>query len=297
MAIANTNGLKGSLTRFDKGTDVAEVTRVLARDGGCVISNFLTANEVRSFNNELDPYLAKLNPAGNSDIPELFRDFQGRNTKRLNELTTISKTWRDVILNDDYMHAICHEILEKPSGSYWLSTAQMIEIGPGSAAQPLHRDAGNWWPFYEMGPKGPDTYVNFLVALTDTTEENGATRYSPGSDKWPFDANDANVGEESACIPCELRAGDVLVIKDRIVHGGGANKTKDFFRRVVSVAICTSAFAQEEAHCLLIDRDLVKTLPKRAQAFLGFRSQYPKGSPGLMTVHSENIAKYLGLDS
>ena len=60
-----------------------------------------------------------------------------------------------------------------------MTTAQVIEIGPGNAAQMLHRDLENWFPFIAMGPAGPEVTVNFLIALTDFTEENGATRVIP----------------------------------------------------------------------------------------------------------------------
>ena len=37
-----------------------------------------------------------------------------------------------------------------------MTTAQVIEIGPGNKAQMLHRDLENWYPFIGMGPKGPE---------------------------------------------------------------------------------------------------------------------------------------------
>ena len=51
----------------------------------------------------------------------------------------------------------------------------------------------------------------------------------------------------------------------------------------------------EEAYPFLIDLELVKTLSPRVQKMLGFRSLYPKGSPGLWQNNYEEIANFLGL--
>ena len=37
--------------------------------------------------------------------------------------------------------------------------------------------------FDKISPTAPEAIINFLVALTDFTEENGATRVIPGSHK------------------------------------------------------------------------------------------------------------------
>ncbi|RKK06533.1 hypothetical protein BFJ65_g18730 [Fusarium oxysporum f. sp. cepae] len=282
------------IKRVPKSTSYETISKIIKDDGAVVINEYMTAQQVRNFNSELDPTIAAMDTCGELNLPEEFKAFQGHQTKRLCNLTTLSRTWREELLDDDFMHGVCDEVLKKNIGDYWMSTAQLIEIGPGNVQQPLHRDAGNWWPFYVMGPAGPTCYLNFLMALTDTTVENGATRFIPGSNKWSYTADWPNTGSDDWTLPVELKAGDVLVIDDRIVHGGGANKTKDFHRRVVSVAITSSVFTQEEANSLVIKPELAKNLPERVKRFLGFRSQYPQGSPGLWSFNTEDIGKVLG---
>ena len=60
-----------------------------------------------------------------------------------------------------------------------LHLTQAIAIGPGETAQPIHRDqwAFDFFPF----PAGYDVQCNTIWALTDFTEENGATRVVVGS--------------------------------------------------------------------------------------------------------------------
>jgi hypothetical protein len=43
--------------------------------------------------------------------------------------------------------------------------------------------------------------------------------------------------------------------------------------------------------------DIAKTLSPRVQRMLGFRSQYPTGSPGLWQVDYADLGDYLGLDA
>ncbi|PKZ65287.1 phytanoyl-CoA dioxygenase, partial [Gordonia terrae] len=45
----------------------------------------------------------------------------------------------------------------------------------------------------------------------------------------------------------------------------------------------------------LVSRDVAAGLPERVQRILGFRSQYPLGSPGLWQVDYAELADYLGL--
>lgn len=284
------------LQRIPRDTPASEVASIFARDGGLIIEGFLTGDQVKSLNAEFDQPLQKLTPAGLLDgVPDEAREFLGVATRRMTDLITFSKTWREEVVNDDVMHAICEEILTKHTGGYWLSAAQVMEIGPGNPKQPLHRDFGNWWPNFDLPPTTPETMLNFLIATTDTTEENGATRAIPGSHKWSYSSEDHNLGSEDLTQACPLKAGDMLLIGGRIVHGGGQNSTKDFYRRVISAVAVANCFTQEEAFALTVDLEMVKKMPVRLQRFLGFRSQYPKGSPGIWTRDTKDIGEYIGL--
>jgi ectoine hydroxylase-related dioxygenase (phytanoyl-CoA dioxygenase family) len=229
---------------------------------------------------------------GSAHENEIVAAFHGSNTKRLTNLVTHSATFRSEIIDHPLVHEISDSVFLEESGTYWMTTAQVIEIGPNSQAQMLHRDLENWFPFIGMGPKGPEVTINFLVALTDFTEENGATRVIPGSNHWS-DFEDRGTPEQT--IPAVMDAGDALLISGKVVHGGGANQTSDFYRRGVAFAFNAGFLTGEEAYPFLVDMEIAKTLSPRVQRVLGFRSQYPTGSPGLWQVDYADLGDYLKL--
>ncbi|HCF9437252.1 TPA: phytanoyl-CoA dioxygenase family protein [Pseudomonas aeruginosa] len=246
---------------------------------------------VARINNELDAPLAALE-AGSKHQHELIAEFHGRQTKRLTNLVTHSKTFREEILDDDLFHDLGNVLYAAECGDWWLTTAQLIEIGPGNKAQMLHRDMAQYQPFVAMNKHAPRTITNLMLALTDFTEENGATRLIPGSQDWDdFD----DVGTPEMTIPALLKAGDAVLFGGKVVHGGGANVTADFYRRGLTIPMQASIITPEEAYPLIVPLELVRTLAPRVQKILGFRSQYPNGSPGLWQHNYADLADYLQL--
>ncbi|MFI2336725.1 phytanoyl-CoA dioxygenase family protein [Nocardia rhamnosiphila] len=281
-----------TLQRVGNTTDIAEIREIVDRDGGVIIEGLLTADQVARFNAQIEGPLGALAPGGKHEL-EIVNEFHGANTKRLTNLVTHSQLFRDEVIDNDLVHALCEAIFLEESGTFWMTTAQVIEIGPGNRAQMLHRDLENWFPFVGMGPAGPEVTLNFLIALTDFTEDNGATRVIPGSNHWP-DFQDRGTPDQT--IPATMKAGDALFFSGKTVHGGGANVTTDQYRRGLAFAFNPGYLVGEEAYPFLVDREVVKTLPERVQRILGFRSQYPVGSPGLWQVDYRELGEYLGLD-
>lgn len=282
-----------SLQSVPRSTPVAEILEIVARDGGVIIENFLTRDQIDRFNADVEPALAALRP-GSTHENEIVKAFHGSNTKRLTNLVTLSPTFRNEIIDHDLVHELCDATFLEESGTYWMTTAQVIEIGPGNDAQMLHRDLENWYPFIGMGKNGPEVCVNFLIAFTDFTEENGATRVIPGSNHWD-DYEDRGTPEQT--VPARMKAGDALFFSGKTAHGGGANRTEGEYRRAVAFAFNPGFLTGEEAYPFLVDRDVAKSLSPRVQRALGFRSQYPTGSPGLWQVDYADLGDYLGLDA
>ncbi|KAI1637427.1 hypothetical protein F4809DRAFT_640482 [Biscogniauxia mediterranea] len=253
------------------------ILRALREDGAVIIKGLFTKDQVRRLSEEVQPAVDKLQ-AGGKHTDEWAKDFHGDNTKRLNNVVSLSKTFREKIMEEDLIHQLCEEIYLKDAGGYWMNSAQVIDIGPASKAQPLHRDQWQFPIFTRCGPDAPEASVNFVVALTEFSDENGATRVIPGSHQWgDFQEN----GSPEDTIPAEMEPGDACFITGKVVHGGGANRTEDRTRRGITLVFQCSYLTPEEAYPFLVDREVARTLSPRAQRMIGFRSQFLKDSPGV----------------
>lgn len=284
-----------TLARVARETPIEEILAVVDRDGGVIIEAFVSADIVSAFNADVDAALSALSAGTpHSDIPP---DHHGENTKRLCNLITISPTFREQIITDELMLDLAERMLTRWSDSVWMSTAQLIEIGPGNARQPLHRDHGNYPVFRPLGAAGPEVMINFLIAFTDFTEENGATRVIPGSHLWDDFEDLEEARDQARTIPALLNAGDALLISGKVVHGGGANVTTDEYRRGLAVPFNLGYLVPEEAYPFLVPMEVAKTLPPRIQQLIGFRSFHNRraGGGSLWQDNYGELASTLGL--
>lgn len=229
-------------------------------------------------------------PANTNEEPlpeDLDATVFGQNTRRLGNLLNASPGFLEEVITNDTLHAVCAEVFRE-MGDYWLSTAQMIDLGPGSKAQPLHADGAGWWPFWTMAVREeeevtftPEFMLNFLIATTDTTVANGATGVVKNSHKIKYSAEalkDAAVQvwdfPDEEVEQVELEPGDCLLLGGRIVHRGGENRTKSERRGVLSCTVVSASLTPDEAHPLVMDertRNAVENLDERAKKFVGLR--------------------------
>lgn len=253
------------------------VLTALREDGAVIIKSLFTKDQIHRLNEEVQSSMDKLN-VGSKHSEEWVKEFFGDNTKRLNNVVSLSKTFREEILESELIHQLCEEIYLKDAGGYWMNSAQVIDIGPPSKAQPLHRDQWQFPIFTHCGPNAPEASINFVVALTEFSDENGATRIIPGSHKWA-DFNENGTPEDT--IPAEMEVGDACFITGKVVHGGGANRTKDSTRRGITLVFQCSYLTPEEAYAFNVPKEIARTLSPRGQRMIGFRSQFLKDSPGV----------------
>lgn len=272
-------------------TPLDDVFKYWNEDGAVVIKGLLSPAEVDQVNAEFAPVLDKVQRGSIFDYPPL-QDFHGRKTKRAGDLINHSATFRNRVVENDLIHAICKRCFSEGGnvGDYWLAAATTLHaLGP-QGPQVLHRDIGSYPPYAQLGPDGTEAQINFLIALKEFTNDNGATRVIPGSHKWAFDQR----GTMAQTIPAVMQPGDCLLISGKVVHGMGANTTTQE-RACVQLSVCASFLTPAEAHPFIVKVDTAKKMSRRAQRFLGFRSQYPRGSPGLWTKDYADVSIHLGL--
>jgi ectoine hydroxylase-related dioxygenase (phytanoyl-CoA dioxygenase family) len=143
-----------------------------------------------------------------------------------------------------------------------VSSLSSIAIGPGESPQPIHADD----QVLPLPKPHPPTVCNTMWALTDFTEENGATRIIPGSHK-ASDSPDLTTQYES--VPAVMNRGSVLVWHGSLWHGGGANTTST--RRVgIAMNYCAGYIRQQENQQLGLSVDTVKRFPPRLQQLVGY---------------------------
>ena len=283
------------LARIQPDTPVDEVMEIINRDGGVIIEDLFPREVVEQLDQEVVPLLDAMD-YGSKDEAEVLDDFFGDRTKRLTNLIAHSATFRDHFLDNDRILRYIDAMMLPHADSYWLCTGHVVDIHPGQKAQILHRDMENYPCFKPMGPSGPEVMTNCIVALTDTTEEIGATRIIPGSNQWP-DFDDRGSPEQS--IAAEMKAGSALLISGQVVHGGGANTTKDKRRRVLLLAYNLGYLVPEEAHAFTVPMEIAQSLSKRAQQLLGFRSFHNESNNGgtLWGANYQDLEHFLKLDA
>lgn len=239
----------------------AEAAAVLARDGAVVIDELVAPSVMDAVRGELASYLAAT-PFG----PD---EFSGRRTRRTGGLVARSATCRDLVMNPLVLDATRETL--KDATSFQLHLTQVIAIGPGEPAQVIHRDqwAFDFFPF----PRGYDVQCNTIWAMTDFSEENGATRVIPKSNHL----DDGLRFEESDTIPAEMRKGSVLLYTGSLYHGGGANRSDDV-RAGINITYVRSWLRQEENQYLAVPFEIARTLPVELLRLIGYaRGAYALG--------------------
>ena len=223
----------------------------VAAKGWTILSEVIEADLV----DELAADLARLErdlgvePAGNS--------FEGERTLRVYNLLARSEAWWKVPV-----HAAVLPVVESVLDANCLvSSLSSINIGPGETAQPIHADD----QLIPIPKPHPPTVCNTMWALTDFTEENGATRVISGShlaDSSP------NYGEAYESEFAAMPRGSVLVWHGSLWHGGGANRTDQ--RRVgIAMNYCAGYIRQQENQQLGIPMEMLQRMPRRLQELVG----------------------------
>jgi ectoine hydroxylase-related dioxygenase (phytanoyl-CoA dioxygenase family) len=143
-----------------------------------------------------------------------------------------------------------------------ISSLSSIAIGPDESAQPIHADD----QLIPLPRPHVPIICNTMWAITDFTEENGATRLVPRSH---LSEEAPNPLEPYESIPAEMSKGSVLVWVGSLWHGGGANRTSE--RRVgIAMNYCAGFIRQQENQQLGIPPRLVATFPRRLQELVGY---------------------------
>jgi len=223
-------------------TPSSDILEIIDRDGAVIIDAILSSDETAQFANELTAFL--------KDAEQGQDSFAGFATTRIGALIARSEICRSLAT-----HPLLLEIADGLLGKF------------SPTAQILHRDRGLWGGHI---PRRIETQLGTMIAITDFTHENGATRVVPGSAYW--DAKREPTSEDIAS--AEMKAGSILVYNGTVIHGGGPNST-DKPRLGVLLHYTLGWLRQQENMYLSCPPEIAKDFTPELRRLLG----YAQGSP------------------
>lgn len=253
------------LERLPASSNPDVVAEVLLRDGGLVLEGVLSPGQVARLDGDLAPHVDARRPGfGRHDHDG---DFYGTNTVRIQGLPAKSRTFVDDLLLHPTLLGVADRVLLPGCGDYWMSQGETIYIGPGNAAQELHRDDLNWnHAAHYAANAGIHLQISVLTAVDGYRAEVGATMVIPNSHRRPLDAPI----DPAEAVPVEMEPGSSLVYLGSLIHGGGQNRTADQWRKGVYLSYLVGWLTPEEAVAVGVGPELAATLPNRARELLGW---------------------------
>lgn len=237
------------------------VAEAIKAEGAVIVDHLASPGLMDRIAEELAPWLVRT-PTG----PD---DFSGKATRRTGALIARSSSSRELVMHPLALGTT--GLVLAHATNFQLHLTQSIAIGPGQAAQPLHRDrwAFDFFPF----PNEYEVQCNTIWAQTDFTEDNGATRVVVGSNH----SEDGVVFEHADTEPAAMEKGSALFYSGSVYHGGGPNHT-DATRIGVNITYNVAWLRQEENQYLSVPREVAATLPVELLRLMGYdRGAYALG--------------------
>ncbi|QKR99873.1 phytanoyl-CoA dioxygenase family protein [Sphingomonas sp. CL5.1] len=255
------------LTRIANRPDaLADVIAVIDRDGGVIVEDFISQETLAALKQDLLPLVAAVDTGKD--------DFFGKRTRRLSNLFAHTRHCAGIVTHPLFLEAAKHFICvprkvwsgdEQMTSScdVQIGVGQVIQIGPGEGAQPIHRDDG---AFMWSRSYGREARLQIMIALSDFTRENGGTLVIPGSHKW----DDDRPPVMSDVVSTEMKAGSALLFLGGTFHAGGQNRTSGELRTGLTIALDASNVRQEENLYLSLAPERVAEFPEQVQRLLGW---------------------------
>jgi ectoine hydroxylase-related dioxygenase (phytanoyl-CoA dioxygenase family) len=230
-----------------------DVVNSLRKYGYAIVDELASSELMDRIADEMKPYIDR----------SLHGDdnFVGKLTKRTGAMIARSAAARELVMNPTAI-ATAGKFLSHAS-AFQLHLTQVISVFPGSKAQPIHRDQVAWdfFPF----PQDYEVQCNLLWAMTDYTEEMGATRVVPGSHLMP----DKEYAVEES-IPAVMKRGSALFYTGKVYHGAGENKS-DAIRQAINITYAVGWVRQEENQYLACPLEVARTLPEDLLKVMGYQ--------------------------
>ena len=126
----------------------------------------------------------------------------------------------------------------------------------------MHRDRLAWGGFLQ---DTIEPQFNTIWAVTDFTQENGATQVVPGSNHWEKSRKATPEEIQYA----EMKAGSLLIYSGSVIHGGGANQS-GADRMGLNITYALGWLRQEENQYLSCPPHIAKDFDPALRDLLGY---------------------------
>ena len=240
------------LTTLQASASNDDILEVIHKDGAVILADLLDDAGIERALEETMPYI---------DATRMGADqFTGFKTTRTGALMARSAACRDMIMDSRVLDA-AKTFLEPYCQRIQLHLGQIIRLMPGQEAQLIHRDRWAWGTYL----KGVEPQFNTIWALTDFTEENGATQVVPGSIDWP----DNRKPEPDEVCQAVMTRGSALLYTGSVFHGGGENRSNGD-RIGMNLTYTLAWLRQEENQYLSCPPEIARELPEEMQDLLGY---------------------------
>ncbi|HEX7682454.1 MAG TPA: phytanoyl-CoA dioxygenase family protein [Trinickia sp.] len=243
-----------SLIHLPNSASAQDVEHCLREQGYAIIDNLASAGTMDRIAEELEPYTAAASFGPDSIL--------GKRTKRVGGLIARSPSTRDLILNPKILETTRRFLSH--ATTFQIHCTQVVSIYPCAGAQTLHQDEVAWdmFPF----PTDYHAQCNTLWAMTDFTDEMGATRVVPGSHRVGRSVE----FEIADSFPAEMEKGSVLVYDGKVYHGGGENRSSRV-RSAINLTYALGWLRQEENQFLSCPFEIARTLPDELLHLMGYQ--------------------------
>ena len=285
-----------TLRRFGPHDDLDEMRVAIEANGAVIVEGLLSPEVVARVNEDVEPAVAAADPDAPMFNP-MAKAFMGAVTRNVPGVPGISTTFATEVMCHPVLLGLADAILGPGCARFQLNLGQILERGPGSVDQWLHRDEGVW---NDVPQPSPELELSSVIALGDFTAENGATRIVPGSHRWPdrhAPMDTQTQPAEEQIVTAEMPAGSAVIYTGGVIHGGGANSTESP-RRAVHLSFCLGWLRTEENNYLSIPPSIAAGLPRQAQEVIGY-SVYDgieRGGGYLGMVRMQNPVDLLAID-
>ena len=250
------------IPRFARPYDWDEIDAAVREPGCVIVEGLYSADETAALNRDIDAYIDAHPDEGHPDTGEpKYDDFLGHRTIRLQGMVEKVPRIASWIGQQELLGWV-ERYLEPIATSAVLSTAEMIQPGPGAKKQRIHRDIESWSVLPTLAAP---IQVGGLMALTPFTLENGATYVVPGSWSWDYERR----ARPDEILRVTMEAGDAFLYRGDILHGAGANDT-DTPRRIMGITYIPGWLRPIENNLLQVSKETARALEPHVRQLLGF---------------------------